>query len=253
MVGNQWKTCIRTIMRDLSFILAKHEDDGVMPLTSHLNDVAEAAAVIAKNIGLDENIARKGAMLHDIGKTSSVFQQTLKHGYVRRPGFIFRHEIASLFFISLLKDEEKGSVIEMIAAHHKSVCNDLRGLGLLDLDENENSFSIHSKDFDEWSPVALEILSQFGFDINPISIEEAKANYEYAVDYCNGLGLSFSSWKGVLMASDHFASALDKKMGNEIKRLFIKPDLSFYNRTHELFPLSKITVDDGRKNTLERK
>lgn len=250
MVGNQWKTCIRTIMRDLSFILAKHEDDGAMPLTSHLSDVAEAAAVIAKNIGLDEDIARKGAMLHDIGKTSSVFQQTLKHGYVRRPGFIFRHEIASLFFISLLKDEEKGSVIEMIAAHHKSVCNDVRGLGLLDLDENENSFSIHSKDFDGWSPVALEILSQFGFDIHPISIEEAKANYEYAVDYCNGLGLSFSQWKGVLMASDHFASALDKKAEKEIKRLFIKPDLSFYNRKHELFPLSKINVDDGRKHTL---
>lgn len=238
------------MMRDLSFILAKHVDDGAMPLTSHLKDVAEAAAVIAKNIGIDETIARKGAMLHDIGKASSVFQQTLKHGYVRRPGFIFRHEIASLLFISLLKDEEKGSVIEMIAAHHKSVCNDVRGLGLLDLDENENCFSIHSKDFEGWSPEALEILSQFGFDIHPISIEEAKVNYEYAVDYCSGLDLSFSQWKGVLMASDHFASALANNAEKEIKRLFIKPDLSFYNREHELFPLSKINVDDDRKHTL---
>jgi len=237
-------------MNDYNYILAKHEDSGAMPLTSHLNDVAKVAVIIAKNLGLDETVARKGAILHDIGKASSVFQQTLKHGFVRHPGFIFRHEIASLFFISLLNEEEKNSAIEMIAAHHKSIFQDVRELGLIDLDENENSFSIHSKDFDEWSPVVLEILSQFGFDTHPISIEEAKANYEYAVDYCNGLGLSYSPWKGLLMAADHFASALDDKTGDEIEKLFIEPDLSFYNRTNELFPLSKISIDDNRKHTL---
>ena len=42
------------------YILAKHEDSGGMPLTTHLKNVADAAVVIARHSGLDEDIARKG-------------------------------------------------------------------------------------------------------------------------------------------------------------------------------------------------
>ena len=48
-------------------ILAKHEDDGGMPLSTHLKCVADAAMVIARHTGQDEELARKGAILHDIG------------------------------------------------------------------------------------------------------------------------------------------------------------------------------------------
>ena len=82
-------------------ILAKHEDDGGMPLVTHLKSVADAAVVIARYSSLDEDIARKGAILHDIGKVSPLFQRTLKHGYIHQPGFVFRHEIASILFLSL--------------------------------------------------------------------------------------------------------------------------------------------------------
>ena len=168
-------------MDDYRNILAKHEDSGGLPLVTHLESVACVAGRIAAKNGMDVRIARKGAVLHDIGKVSPLFQQTLKHGYVRMPGFIFRHEIASLFFLSLLDDTEKDIVVDMIAAHHKSVYNDVRSLGLLDLDENEDSFAIHSDGFEEWAPVAMEILTRLGFPTRYISLEEAKFNYQYAV------------------------------------------------------------------------
>jgi len=238
------------MMSDFDNILAKGEDYGKVPLTKHLHDVSVAAVIISNNLGLDEKIAYKGAIIHDIGKTSTVFQKTLKHGFNRPLDFIFRHEIASLFFLSLLKDNEKDAVIEMIVAHHKSIYKDVRGLGLLDLDDCEDCFGIHSKGFEEWSLTALKILSEFGFDTHVISLKEAKQNYEYAVEYCDIRPLNCSKWKGLLMAADHFASALNDKAENQAKKLFIKPDLSFYSRVNEIYPLSLMNIKDKRKHTI---
>lgn len=233
------------------YILAKHEDDDPMPLLTHLHWVSIAAEVIANNMGLDTSIAKKGAILHDIGKASSVFQKTLKHGYVRPYDFIFRHEIASLFFLSLLNNErEKNIAIEMITAHHKSIYNDIHELGILDLEDSEDSFDIHSKDFDLWVLDALGILSLLGFTVHEITLEEAEDNYNYAVSYCERVGLGFSVWKGVLMGADHLASALGNKTQEEISKLFILPDLSFYCRQDSLYPLSLYKASDSRKHTL---
>lgn len=235
---------------DFEYILAKSEDYGIVPLTRHLKDVSSVAVVIAKYLGMDEGIAYNGAILHDIGKVSTRFQETLKHGYNRPPGFVFRHEIASLFFISLLRKEQVNDVIDMIVAHHKSAYNDVSGLGLLDLDDNEPSFKIHSSGFEEWSPIALKILSEFGLKTHPITLDEARENYNYAVNYCNCKPLNCSRWKGLLMAADHYASALSYRTKDDIDKLFIKPDLSFYNRESDLYPLSKLAVDDERKHTI---
>lgn len=232
------------------YILAKHEDDGAMPLTEHLKSVAETAVVFARYAGFDTDTAYKGAILHDIGKVSPVFQQTLKHGNSQQPGFVFRHEIASLFFISLLPENQRPAIIDMIVAHHKSIYKDVREKGLLDLEANMKSFERHSEQFEEWCQTALDILNSFGFETHPISKEEAKANYEFAVDYCYDKQLNCSEWKGLLMAADHFASALAEKTDYTLDKLFIKPDLSFYNRQHHLYPLSLISTDDPRKHTL---
>jgi CRISPR-associated endonuclease/helicase Cas3 len=231
-------------------ILAKSEESGLVPLWKHLQDVSEVAVVVAHNLGMDETIAYKGAILHDIGKVSPLFQQTLKKGFMRPPHFIFRHEIASLFFISLLDETEKNRVIDMIVAHHKSVYQDVNELGLLDLDENENSFKIHSERFDEWKSSALDILSSFGFKVHDITLDEARENYNYAVSYCEKMRLNYSKWKGLLMSADHLSSAFNGEMGDVTRKLFIKPDLSFYNRTSDLYPLSKINALDERKHTL---
>ena len=232
------------------YILAKHEDCGGMPLTTHLKSVADAAVVIARYAGLDEDFARKGAILHDIGKVSPLFQRTLKHGYIHQPGFVFRHEIASLLFISFFPEEERPVLIDMVVAHHKSIYHDVSEKGILDLDGDMNSFARHADKFEEWSPVALAILKEFGIEIHPIGLEEAKMNYEYVVDHCENKQLKVSLWKGVLMAADHYASALEEKAEDSLGKLFITPNLSFYNRTHHLYPLSFVDANDVRKHTL---
>lgn len=232
------------------YILAKHEDFGGMPLTQHLKDVADAAIIIAQHVGLDPDLAFKGAILHDIGKVSPLFQKTLKHDYIPQRNFTFRHEIASLFFISLFPEKEWPAIIDMIVAHHKSIYHDVREKGILDLDENMDCFARHSEKFDEWCPVALGILNEFGIATHPIDINEAQSNYEFVVDYCYGKALNQSEWKGLLMAADHFASALEEKAESATDKLFIKPDLSFYNRQHHLYPLSLVSTDDERQHTL---
>lgn len=232
------------------FLLAKHEEKGGMPLTTHLKCVADVAIVMARYLGLDEELARKGAILHDIGKVSPLFQRTLKIGYIYQPGFVFRHEIASLLFLSLFPIEERPALIDMIVAHHKSISKDIGGKGILDLDDNMNSFVRHSDEFAKWSPIAMSILEEFEIATHPISIEEASDNYDFAVEYCLGKNLNYSRWKGLLMAADHYASALEDKMETSLGKLFVIPNLSFYNRVHHLYPLSLVNTNDKRKHTL---
>lgn len=232
------------------YILAKHEDNGVMPLTQHLKSVADAAVVIARYAGLDETLARKGAILHDIGKVSPLFQRSLKHGYIHQPCFVFRHEIASLLLLSIFPENEWPALIDMVVAHHKSISQDVSGKGILDLDGDMNSFTRHAENFEEWSPIAIAILEEFGIKTHPIDHDEARKNYEFVIGYCEKNTLNVSRWKGVLMAADHYASALEEKAEYSLSKLFIIPDLSFYNRTHYLYPLSFMDANDIRKHTL---
>lgn len=232
-----------------SEILAKSEHNGSITLYQHLKNVADIAVVVAKNTGMNPDIAREGALLHDIGKASPIFQQTLK-GKIRQPGFVFRHEIASLFFLSLVDESHREAVIEMVAAHHKSAMNDVRELGIIDLNDNVDSFAIHSEKFDSWSPKALDILSALGLPTHLVSLEEAEDSYETAVEYCEDKGRNCSAWRGLLMAADHMASALESKSCMPLDKLFIKPDLTFYNRRNALYPLSMIPADDKRQHTI---
>ena len=235
---------------DFDNILAKHEDSGGMSLTKHLESVSKVAVVIARHLGMDENLAYKGAIMHDIGKTSPLFQRSMHRGYNPPPDFVFRHEIASLFFLSLFAENERPAIIDMIVAHHKSVYNDVGRKGLLDLDGDMDCFGRHSEKFAEWSETALQILEFLGIKTHKISIEEAKINYEFAIEYCQKKQYNYSKWKGLLMAADHYASALEEKTELSIDKLFIKPDLSFYNRQHKLYPLSLISANDSRRHTL---
>ena len=239
-------------MENLDHILAKGEENGRISLVRHLTEVAMLAERVAIHLGMDTKIARHGAILHDIGKASTVFQKTLAKGFQRPPGFLFRHELASLFFISLLDENEKYPIIDMVVAHHKSIYKDAGGKGILDLTDNDpNIIEKHLIDFETWSKDALEILKHFGFDTKPISIQEAKDNFCEMIDYCESKSYGYSEWKGVLIAADHLASALYKDVENVSGRLFIKPDLNYYHsRKSELYPLSLVSTDDKRKHTL---
>jgi len=239
-------------MNGFDHILAKGDKNGNTPLIQHLLDVSQLAEVVAQNLGLDPSIARRGAILHDIGKASSLFQQTLSKSFQRPPGFVFRHEIASLFFISLLNEDEKYPIIDMIVAHHKSIYQDAGGKGILDMIENDpDCLSKHLKHFDIWSKDALPILSSLGFNTTPITTQQAETNFWEVVDYCESKKYGYSQWKGVLIAADHLASAMEGCSSAFLKKLFIQPDLSYYHsRKSELYPLSLLTTNDVRLHTL---
>lgn len=52
------------------------------------------------------------------------------------------------------------------------------------------------------------------------------------------------------MAADHYASALSEKTETNLEKLFVKPNLTFYNRENDLYPLSLISTVDSRLHTI---
>ncbi|RFS20510.1 CRISPR-associated helicase Cas3' [Chitinophaga silvatica] len=232
-------------------LLAKKSKRRNVKLLRHLQDVASIAMKIARNGGLDERIAYIGAILHDIGKASTQFQKTLDVNFRRPPGMVFRHEIASLFFLSLVDEQDRPAVIEMVVAHHKSIFKDIGEMGLLDLNDRlRDCFEVHAVGFDIWMPNALEILHHLGLKVNPITKEVARKSFEAAVSYCEVKRIGYSKWKGLLMAADHLASDMESEVGDILPKLFITPDLNFYNQQSIWYPLSFIPGNDPRKHTL---
>lgn len=236
-----------------SHIKAKGKPD-FTTLHDHLQHVVHVAERVAEKFGFSVDIAKKGAILHDIGKTSPIFQERLKpdfqwHDRVKP----FRHEIASLFFLSLFPEDIHPQLIEMVIAHHKPVKNDVRDKGLIDLDESyDDVFRLHAQRWDEWSKEALEIIGSFGIPTRPISLDEAELNYQNALSYVkNSLSQQgYSLWKGLLMASDHFASAMVENTYEQTRKIFKCPNLNFFERKHKLFPLSLISADSIKKHTI---
>jgi CRISPR-associated endonuclease/helicase Cas3 len=74
-------------MKNLDLILAKGEENRRVTLVQHLSEVAILAEKVAHHLGLDTSIARKGAILHDIGKTSYLFQKHWKRTFTA-PDFV---------------------------------------------------------------------------------------------------------------------------------------------------------------------
>lgn len=231
-------------------IYAKSAPDWT-PLPVHLQHVAMTTKRFAGYLAMDESVAWNGAILHDIGKAHPFFQDRLK-GKDRRDK-VFRHEIASLFFLSAFPQEQRDVLIEMVVAHHKSVKKDIGEKGLLDLDENSESYiDFHLGKWEEWSLDAIHVLKELGIACHPISRGEAIQNLEYCIEYCENTvkQRGYSEWRGLLMGADHFASALIDKTEDETNRIFKTPDLKFYNRQHPLFPLSYKDALSDKKHTI---
>lgn len=225
---------------------------GFTTLYDHLDHVGSAAEEFAKHMKFDVVIAKTGAILHDIGKASPVFQERLVSGYkAGQPAF--RHEIASCFFLSLAEARYHPQLIEMIIAHHKSIENDKELKGILDLEENQDDvFEFHMKDWNLWKKEALTILAAFGIIVRDIGYDEAKENYSKTLAYCENLSVNngYSGWRGLLMSADHFASALLSATPDYLPHTFKKPDLSFYSRTSVLYPLSFKDAASDKPHTL---
>ncbi len=219
-------------------------------LYDHLTHVKKACEKFACSTKHDLELASLGAIFHDIGKVHPVFQAQLKEIKPTQP---FRHEISSLLFLPLIKTEWQDKIIEMIIAHHKSMIYDRKRRGILDLDESEpNNLSFHLGQWEEWAPIALDILESFGVQTRPIPVEEAINSYEIVLGFCEKKfqERGFSEWRGLLMGADHFASAMINKTEEKLQKLFISPQLSFFNRKHPLYPLSYYSAVCKKPHTI---
>jgi len=237
----------------LKDILAKSPKNGGTPLVDHLRHVGVVAERIAKAVGLDPHLARVGGFLHDIGKAHPDFQQKL----LRRSDdhdIPFRHEFASLLFLPLFQESEWAPLVDMIVAHHRSIRKGKKSQGLLDLTDDyepEEVFERHSRGWHNWMPLALEILSALGIKVRFISEHEARTAFDFSTDHCRKKPYGWSRWKGLLVAADHFASALLEESEQVSERLFVRPDLGvFHSRKNALYPLSSFDTSDSRPHTL---
>jgi CRISPR-associated endonuclease/helicase Cas3 len=236
-----------------SEIRAKGKPD-YTPLGTHLEHVAMVAENIAFAKGLDPIRAREGAILHDIGKAHPEFQRRLNEEY-RIGDLTFRHEISSCLFLSLFDEAKHSTLIEMVIAHHKSIRKDARDKGLLDLTEEREPgeiFEFHAGNWEEWSSKALDILFELGIQVKLITKKEAEANFFQVLDYCKKVfrQKGYSEYRGLLQASDHFASALIYKTAFYSERLFRTPNLNFFDRKHPLYPLSMKEATSEKPHTI---
>jgi len=231
-------------------IFAKSAPDWTT-LLEHTKQVVMATKKIAQYAGYDECIAANGAILHDLGKAHNFFQDRLLGKANKKR--IFRHEISSLFFLSIFPTEQWHKLIEMVIGHHKSVRNDGSGLGLLDLEETEDYIDFHLGKWEEWSRYIIPILNEFDIsDGNIPTREQAIRNLNFTINYCEKVSRErdFSPWRGILMGGDHFASAQLSETEKKMKNLFKNANLNFYNRQSPMYPLSQIDTKSDKKHTL---
>ncbi|HYG37287.1 MAG TPA: CRISPR-associated endonuclease Cas3'', partial [Cytophagales bacterium] len=203
-------------MESLNEILAKSKNYGNLTLLDHTRHVTQAIELFAQKYAFDFNIeiARKGAILHDLGKAHPYFQRkiqninakTLKEK--RELEYVHRHEISSLAFLPCFSAVDWNDLIDLVIGHHKSIQNDPGGRGIIDLVERDRNFiENHLKDWDDWSSYAIQILQAFELPVKRISKDEARKALNYVALYCERKKHGFSPLRGLLKSADHFASA----------------------------------------------
>ena len=250
-------------------LLAKSRGNGGTSLLHHSQHVLQAVEHLAAYLKCtDVQLAIKAAALHDTGKAHPKFQMQLREADGEKifwPSrfeeeqwdFKHRHEISSLLLLSCFPREQWDVLIEMVAAHHKSIKEDSRNRGLLDLvgSDPEATFDNHAKDWQQWMPLAVQMLLDLGFEVEMPTEGLIAEAWEYTLDYAENKmqERSWSPLRGLLMAADHFASAMSHRTAAAIAQTFEVPDVSAFDPKTpggDLFPLTDVPVANPRRHTL---
>lgn len=242
-------------MYKINQILAKSKANGGITLIDHIQHVSAIAIKTAEVLNINKRLAIYGAYLHDIGKSNPIFQDKLR-GKSDNNEMDFRHEISSILFLPNFPEELWDELIDLVIAHHRSPKNDLRKQGIIDLvnlEGEEEVFQRHAEIWEDWSPVSFSILRKLGINIRKTKKEDAYNAFNYTLEQCESKPLGWSKLKGMLIGSDHLASAMAEKSFNISKKLFDIPNTSFFNsqdRKSKVYPLSLVSSEDSRKHTI---
>ena len=241
-------------------VLAKSAQRGspALSLLDHTRQVKTAVEVMAAKLGYEVRLAGLGAALHDLGKAHPHFQAKIYGDPLAlHEQFPHRHELSSLGFLPLFDPADWPALVDMVVAHHKSIKQDARERGILDLQQLGGPWiANHLLGWDEWEADGRAVLAALAVPValRPVPLAEAEAALRYAVAHCRQRLLSpdWSAWRGLLMAADHFASALQHDTDRQLVGLFDAPDLAFFrSRTGDaLYPLSQHPAADPRPHTL---
>lgn len=243
-------------------LLAKSPDQGGLTLEEHTRHVVEAMTHMASELSVAPDKARRGAVLHDLGKGHPFFQAMVRDELTERDWRSqepHRHEISSLLFLPLIDKEEWTQMIDLIAAHHKSIKKDRSGRGLIDLVREygpDRVFERHQEEWETWGTEAIEIAAAFGIQPQTIGAEMRRSAFDFALSHCRQNPDGWSKRRGVMMSADHFASNYAHDTVGEVNDLHQEPDLTGYQENggpytaSDLYPLSKMDTDDDRPHTL---
>lgn len=248
-------------------LYAKSLEQGGLTLREHTQHVLETILNMARVYKFNRRLARLGAILHDLGKAHPYFQRMLQSEiseFERQQTDPHRHEISSLLFLPLFDRKDWPILIDMVAAHHKSVksvSNDGSQRGLLDLvyekyglndvfaRHADYAYQEHIDGWEAWSVRLEPLLQSYKIAFRPISREEAREAFDFAVAYCLKRPFGWSRWRGLLMSADHFASEYMDQAKGLISGFYQLPHLNYYSRKDKLYPLSLLPADRRNRHT----